>query len=188
MACPVGSGLHLHHHAPPHHHTQARQGDRVGVCVTQLDSTLIERGLACAPGAWQAAYQEGLLQQQQNPTFLMPCIVKMASLACMFKTWARACSTASLASPLKLQPSSWHLTCAPHYRTCANIRRVGTNLQRGHRSRGEDQVLYWQGAHGGWWLLYVMGVGMLGLTQAGASSPPLRTARFWPRTQASLRP
>ncbi len=25
-------------------------GDRVGVCVTQLDPGLIERGLACAPG------------------------------------------------------------------------------------------------------------------------------------------
>jgi len=29
--------------------TQARQGDRVGICVAQLDATLIERGLACAP-------------------------------------------------------------------------------------------------------------------------------------------
>lgn len=27
------------------------RGDRVGVCVTQLDAGLIERGLACAPGA-----------------------------------------------------------------------------------------------------------------------------------------
>lgn len=30
--------------------TRASQGDRVGVCVTQLDASLIERGLACAPG------------------------------------------------------------------------------------------------------------------------------------------
>lgn len=26
------------------------RGDRLGICVTQLDSTLVERGLACAPG------------------------------------------------------------------------------------------------------------------------------------------
>ena len=26
------------------------QGDRVGMCVTQLDPNLLERGLACAPG------------------------------------------------------------------------------------------------------------------------------------------
>ncbi len=26
-------------------------GDRVGVCVTQLDPKLVERGLACAPGS-----------------------------------------------------------------------------------------------------------------------------------------
>ncbi|KAL6765365.1 SelEFf [Haematococcus lacustris] len=30
--------------------TKASQGDRVGICVTQLDPSLIERGLACAPG------------------------------------------------------------------------------------------------------------------------------------------
>ncbi|KAG2430703.1 hypothetical protein HYH02_013699 [Chlamydomonas schloesseri] len=29
---------------------RANAGDRVGVCVTQLDSALIERGLACSPG------------------------------------------------------------------------------------------------------------------------------------------
>ena len=29
----------------------ARQGDRVGICVTQLDSKLIERGIASQPGA-----------------------------------------------------------------------------------------------------------------------------------------
>lgn len=29
----------------------ARQGDRVGICVAQLDHTAIERGLACTPGS-----------------------------------------------------------------------------------------------------------------------------------------
>nr|ADI46930.1 SelEFm [Volvox carteri f. nagariensis] len=29
---------------------RAVQGDRVGICVTQLDARLLERGLACAPG------------------------------------------------------------------------------------------------------------------------------------------
>jgi len=27
------------------------QGDRVGICVTQLDAALVERGVACTPGA-----------------------------------------------------------------------------------------------------------------------------------------
>ncbi len=27
------------------------QGDRAGICVTQLDPGLLERGLACAPGS-----------------------------------------------------------------------------------------------------------------------------------------
>ena len=27
------------------------QGDRVGICVTQLDAALVERGTACTPGA-----------------------------------------------------------------------------------------------------------------------------------------
>eukprot|EP00798_Chlamydomonas_sp_ICE-L_P015847 gene15847-21974_t len=31
--------------------TKAVQGDRVGICVTQLDPTLLERGLAAAPGS-----------------------------------------------------------------------------------------------------------------------------------------
>jgi selenocysteine-specific elongation factor len=30
---------------------QCSAGDRVGICVTQLDAKLIERGLAAAPGA-----------------------------------------------------------------------------------------------------------------------------------------
>nr|BCL66109.1 eukaryotic elongation factor [Volvox africanus] len=30
---------------------RAVQGDRVGICVTQLDAGLLERGLACAPGS-----------------------------------------------------------------------------------------------------------------------------------------
>ena len=29
--------------------TNARQGDRLGICVAQLDSNLIERGIATAP-------------------------------------------------------------------------------------------------------------------------------------------
>ena len=29
---------------------ECRRGDRLGICVTQLDAKLIERGLACAPG------------------------------------------------------------------------------------------------------------------------------------------
>ena len=29
---------------------KAVQGDRVGVCVTQLEATALERGLACTPG------------------------------------------------------------------------------------------------------------------------------------------
>ncbi len=28
-----------------------QKGDRVGICVTQLDATLVERGVACTPGA-----------------------------------------------------------------------------------------------------------------------------------------
>ncbi len=32
----------------------AVQGDRVGICVTQLDASLIERGLLCAPGSVQS--------------------------------------------------------------------------------------------------------------------------------------
>jgi selenocysteine-specific elongation factor len=28
----------------------AHQGDRLGICVAQLDSSTIERGLACTPG------------------------------------------------------------------------------------------------------------------------------------------
>ena len=27
------------------------QGDRVGICVTQLDATWVERGIACTPGS-----------------------------------------------------------------------------------------------------------------------------------------
>ena len=27
-----------------------QRGDRLGICVTQLDSKLVERGLACTPG------------------------------------------------------------------------------------------------------------------------------------------
>lgn len=26
------------------------RGDRLGICVTQLDAKLVERGLACTPG------------------------------------------------------------------------------------------------------------------------------------------
>lgn len=33
---------------------QAKQGDRVGICVAQLDSNLIERGIATAPKSLQS--------------------------------------------------------------------------------------------------------------------------------------
>ena len=29
----------------------ASQGDRIGLCVTQFDAKLLERGIVCAPGA-----------------------------------------------------------------------------------------------------------------------------------------
>ena len=29
---------------------RASQGDRIGMCVTQFDAKLLERGVACAPG------------------------------------------------------------------------------------------------------------------------------------------
>ena len=29
---------------------RASQGDRIGMCVTQFDAKLLERGIACAPG------------------------------------------------------------------------------------------------------------------------------------------
>jgi len=34
----------------------ARQGDRAGVCVTQFDPKLLERGLVCTPGALPALH------------------------------------------------------------------------------------------------------------------------------------
>ena len=34
-----------------HFSTICMQGDRVGICVTQLDAALVERGVACTPGA-----------------------------------------------------------------------------------------------------------------------------------------
>ena len=34
----------------------AYQGDRLGICVTQFDSKLLERGLACTPGYLPTAY------------------------------------------------------------------------------------------------------------------------------------
>ena len=33
---------------------QARQGDRVGICVAQLDATLVERGIAATPKSLQS--------------------------------------------------------------------------------------------------------------------------------------
>lgn len=33
----------------------ARQGDRIGICVAQLDSSEIERGIACTPGTMKTA-------------------------------------------------------------------------------------------------------------------------------------
>lgn len=35
---------------------QAMQGDRVGICVTQLDAKLFERGVVCSPGHLQLVY------------------------------------------------------------------------------------------------------------------------------------
>ena len=29
---------------------RASQGDRIGMCVTQFDAKLLERGIACSPG------------------------------------------------------------------------------------------------------------------------------------------
>lgn len=37
--------------SPQATHTQVFQGDRVGLCVTQLDPQLVERGVVCAPGS-----------------------------------------------------------------------------------------------------------------------------------------
>lgn len=34
----------------------ASQGDRLGICVTQFDSKLLERGIACTPGSMQTAH------------------------------------------------------------------------------------------------------------------------------------
>lgn len=34
----------------------ASQGDRVGICVTQFDPKLLERGIVCTPGSIQSAY------------------------------------------------------------------------------------------------------------------------------------
>ena len=34
----------------------AIQGDRLGICVTQFDPKLLERGIACTPGALPMAY------------------------------------------------------------------------------------------------------------------------------------
>ena len=39
--------------APVH---KAAQGDRVGICVTQFDSKLLERGLVCSPGHLPTIY------------------------------------------------------------------------------------------------------------------------------------
>ena len=42
--------------APVH---KAAQGDRVGICVTQFDSKLLERGLVCSPGHLPTIYGNG---------------------------------------------------------------------------------------------------------------------------------
>lgn len=34
----------------------ASQGDRLGICVTQFDPKLLERGLVCTPGSLPTAY------------------------------------------------------------------------------------------------------------------------------------
>jgi selenocysteine-specific elongation factor len=48
------------------------RGDRLGICVTQLDAKLVERGLACTPGgagAWEgrAGLGRAGCRKQQNP-------------------------------------------------------------------------------------------------------------------------
>ena len=35
------------------------QGDRLGICVTQLDAKLVERGLACTPGGGGRGWWKG---------------------------------------------------------------------------------------------------------------------------------
>lgn len=49
----------------------AKQGDRVGICVAQLDSSLIERGLACSPKAI-ASTDKVLAIVKKIPYFLEP--------------------------------------------------------------------------------------------------------------------
>ncbi len=34
----------------------AFQGDRLGICVTQFDPKLLERGIACTPGSLPTSY------------------------------------------------------------------------------------------------------------------------------------
>merc|ERR1719392_262765 len=36
--------------------TAASQGDRVGICVTQFDSSKLERGIVCSPGYLPTLY------------------------------------------------------------------------------------------------------------------------------------
>ena len=55
---PPHTHTHTHTHLPTtlhnfkvSHHVAVLQGDRAGICVTQLDPDLLERGLACAPGS-----------------------------------------------------------------------------------------------------------------------------------------
>ncbi|XP_039730538.1 selenocysteine-specific elongation factor isoform X2 [Pteropus medius] len=51
--------------------TSAMQGDRLGICVTQFDPKLLERGLVCAPESLQTVYA-ALISVEKIPYFRGP--------------------------------------------------------------------------------------------------------------------
>ena len=53
----------------------ATQGDRVGICVTQFDPHLLERGLICSPGALPTIFA-GIIQVFKIPYFKGKCETK----------------------------------------------------------------------------------------------------------------
>jgi selenocysteine-specific elongation factor len=53
----------------------AMQGDRVGICVTQFDPALLERGFACAPGSL-AAMQSFIMPVNLIKYFKLPAMSK----------------------------------------------------------------------------------------------------------------
>eukprot|EP00112_Aurelia_sp_Birch-Aquarium-sp1_P004988 Seg1566.6 transcript_id=Seg1566.6/GoldUCD/mRNA.D3Y31 product="Selenocysteine-specific elongation factor" protein_id=Seg1566.6/GoldUCD/D3Y31 len=54
---------------------RALQGDRVGVCVTQFDPKLLERGLVCSPGALPTLYA-AVIKVSKIPYFKSKCETK----------------------------------------------------------------------------------------------------------------